>query len=55
MKTPINEVALWSKEQDLEYVAMVMARPKVIRLTIQLVEFPKSHDSHARNRKGLEL
>ncbi len=41
MKTPINEVALWSKEQDLEYVAMAMAlaRLKVIRLTIQLVEF----------------
>jgi hypothetical protein len=36
MKAPINEVALWSKEHDLEYVAMVvaLAKSKVIRLTI---------------------
>jgi hypothetical protein len=30
---------LWSEEQDLEYVAVALARPKVIRLTIQPVEF----------------
>jgi hypothetical protein len=36
MKTPINEVVLWSKEHDLKYVAMVVAltKSKVIRLTI---------------------
>jgi hypothetical protein len=38
-KLPTNEVALWSEEHDLEYVAVALARPMVITLTIQPVEF----------------
>jgi hypothetical protein len=57
MNLPTNEDVLWSEEHDLEYVAVALARQKVIRLTSNQwnLEFPESHYSHARNRKGLEL